>query len=271
MQDATSALNPFYYGGLMSLAQGMGLKTIAWAQGIGPLKRPQTRWLAKQVFRHCTAVSVRDRASADLLTQWGVPFTLAPDPVWTLQAEPMAGLADIPSPRVAVALRAHPLLTPERLDCLIQGLLEFQQATQTFLLLIPFQPIQDLAIAQTIHARFPKDSQILTIANPRQLMGVFQGVELTIAMRLHGLIMAAAAGCRCVALSYDPKVTQLMQDLDLTGWSVEDLPTQASLISQTWTTVYSSGNGLSSDQIQSLVQRAGLHQAVLQAALNGVT
>ena len=43
MQDATSALNPFYYGGLMGLAQGMGLKTIAWAQGIGPLQtKPQS-------------------------------------------------------------------------------------------------------------------------------------------------------------------------------------------------------------------------------------
>jgi polysaccharide pyruvyl transferase CsaB len=33
MQDATSALNPIYYGGLMGLAQQRGLRTIAWAQG----------------------------------------------------------------------------------------------------------------------------------------------------------------------------------------------------------------------------------------------
>lgn len=39
MQDATSARNPIYYGGLMGLAQGMGLQTIAWAQGVGPLNR----------------------------------------------------------------------------------------------------------------------------------------------------------------------------------------------------------------------------------------
>ncbi|MEB3209827.1 MAG: polysaccharide pyruvyl transferase family protein, partial [Leptolyngbyaceae bacterium] len=35
MQDATSAMNPFYYGGLMLVAQQMGLTTIAWAQGLG--------------------------------------------------------------------------------------------------------------------------------------------------------------------------------------------------------------------------------------------
>ena len=37
IQDATSSISPLYYGGLMALAQVMGLKTVAWGQGIGPL------------------------------------------------------------------------------------------------------------------------------------------------------------------------------------------------------------------------------------------
>src|SRR5689334_15311353 len=57
IQDVTSSVSPFYYGGLMGLAQRMGLKTVAWAQGIGPLVRPQTRWLAKQNFTGYTQVS----------------------------------------------------------------------------------------------------------------------------------------------------------------------------------------------------------------------
>ena len=47
----------------MGLAQRLGLKTIAWAQGVGPLKRPLTRQMAKRAFAGCTVVSVRDRAS----------------------------------------------------------------------------------------------------------------------------------------------------------------------------------------------------------------
>ena len=39
MQDATSMASPIYYAGLMALAQQRGLKTIAWAQGVGPLKQ----------------------------------------------------------------------------------------------------------------------------------------------------------------------------------------------------------------------------------------
>jgi polysaccharide pyruvyl transferase CsaB len=267
MQDTTSTLSPIYYGGLMGLAQRMGLKTIAWAQGIGPLKRPFSRWLTRQALTGCTAVSVRDRASASLLTQWQIPFTLAPDPVWALQPEPVPGLWDLPAPRVAVALRPHAQLTPARIETLTRALIDFQKATQTCILLVPFQAAQDLAIAQQIQPRLPGASKILSLSDPQQLKGVFQGVEMTIAMRLHGLIMAAAAECRCFALSYDPKVNQLMQDLDLPGWAIEQIPEDPSQITQTWLEHYVNGEPLSADQIHSLVDRALMHQEVLKEGI----
>ncbi len=137
MQDATSALSPIYYGGLMLLAQQMGLKTIAWAQGLGPLNRTTTRWLTRRSLKGCTAVSVRDPGSATLLKTWGIPCELAPDPVWALEPLPVPGLWDSPAPRVAVALRPHPALTSARLGIFIQALKSFQQATQVHVLLIP--------------------------------------------------------------------------------------------------------------------------------------
>lgn len=267
MQDVTSALSPVYYAGLMGLAQRMGLKTIAWAQGVGPLRHGSTRWMAQQSFWGCTAVSVRDSASARLLTEWQIPFTLAPDPVWALEPTPLAGFWDLPAPRVAVALRPHASLTPARLQTLTHALVDFQKATQTYLLLIPFQPVQDRAIAAAIHAQIPHDSKILEISNPQQLKSVFQGVEMTIAMRFHGLIMAASAECRCVAISYDPKVTQLMQDLDLPGWHVDDLPDDPQVVCRAWLEHYANGDALSTTQIQAIVDRALLHQEVLTKLL----
>lgn len=267
IQDATSPLSPFYYSGLMAIAQRMGLKTVAWAQGIGPLQRPITRWLARQTFKGCTAIGVRDRSSAALVAQWRLPVTLAPDPVWALQSDPVPGLWDLPAPRVAVALRSHPLLTPARLQALTTALGQFQQATQTCLLLLPFQPIQDLAIAQAIHAQLPGVSHVLSLSNPRQLMGVFHGVEMAIAMRYHGLIMAAAAECRCFAISYDPKVSQLMDDLELPGWAIDQIPDRPQQISRVWIEQYANGEALQREQIHSLVDRALMHQDVLKEAL----
>jgi polysaccharide pyruvyl transferase CsaB len=268
MQDATSALSPLYYGGIMGLAQRLGLKTIAWAQGIGPLKRPLTCRIARSAFAGCTAVSVRDSGSAALLAGWQLPFTLAPDPVWALEANPVPGLWNSPAPRVAVSLRSHSHLTPQHLQALTQALINFQKATQTYILLLPFQPAQDLAIAQAIHAQMPEGSQVMTLSDPQQLKGVFHGVEMAIAMRFHGLIMAAASECRCFALSYDPKVSQLMQELDLPGWALDQIPTDPDAICQSWLEHYVNGDALSADQIGAIVDRALIHQEFLKAALS---
>jgi polysaccharide pyruvyl transferase CsaB len=267
IQDATSAASPIYYAGLMKLAQSRGLTTIAWAQGIGPLQRSLTRWLAKQTFSDCTAVSVRDRGSAALLTDWQVPFTLAPDPVWALESVPVPGLWDLPAPRVAVNLRSHPLLTPARLANLTQALIDFQQATQAFILLVPFQASKDLAIAQQIHSQLAGKSQILAVEEPQQLKGIFRGVEMAIAMRFHGVIMAAAEGCRCFALSYDPKVSQLMQEQDLPGWELAAIPDSSTEICRTWLELYANGEALSVDRLQMMTDRALIHQALLDQVI----
>ena len=266
IQDATSAVSPFYYGAMMALAQRMGLKTIAWAQGIGPLKRPVTRWLARQTFGGCT-ISVRDRASAAMLADWNIPCLLAPDPVWALEAKPVPGLWDLPAPRVAVTLRSHPQLTQTRLANLTRALVDFQKATQTFILLLPFQQRQDLPIAQAIQLQLKDVSQIMCLSEPQLLKGVFRGVEMAIGMRLHSLIMAASVGCRCFALSYDPKINRLMEDLDMQGWDLATLPDDPNLISKTWIEHYANGEPLSSDTIQSLVDRALMHRDILRIAL----
>jgi polysaccharide pyruvyl transferase CsaB len=278
MQDATSAINPLYYGGLMAIAQLRGLKTIAWGQGIGPLNRPWNRWLTRRLLQRCAAVSVRDDASAQLTALWQVPAWLAPDPVWAMDAQPVPGLWDLPAPRVAVALRSHPWLTAARITQITAALVSFQQATQTCVLLVPFQPRHDRPIAEQIQAALPGPSQIMSPSDPRQLKGLFRGVEMAIAMRLHGLIMAAAEGCRCFALSYDPKVTQLMTDVAIPGWAMDPAdiapqhplqpwPNNAATMTQQWLDHYANGEPPSPDQIQSRCDRAHLHQDLLHQTL----
>lgn len=276
MQDATSALNPVYYGGLMGLAQGMGLKTVAWGQGIGPLRRSWSRWLTRRCLQRATGVSVRDRSSAELLQHWQIPGWLAPDPVWALESDPVPGLWDLPAPRVAVALRSHPWLTPDRLTLLGQALQDFQRTSRTHILLVPFQPVADQGIAQTLHQQLPDHSTVLTVTEPRQLKGVFRGVEMVIAMRLHALVMGAAEGCRCLGLSYDPKVEHLLGALSQPGWDLNPqprgtlapLPSTARDLSRSWLEHYVNGDPLSPDRISALVDRAYLHQELLKEVLS---
>ncbi|NES95270.1 MAG: polysaccharide pyruvyl transferase CsaB [Desertifilum sp. SIO1I2] len=268
IQDATSAISPLYYAGLMGMAQRLGLKTIAWAQGIGPLNRNFTRKIAKAAFAGCDAVSVRDRGSAQLLAEWQIPNVIAPDPVWALAGKPPKGVGDLPAPRVAVCLRPHPQLTPERLNTLIQALKLFQAATDTFLLLLPFQAASDLTIAQQIHSQISENSKIVSLTDPRELKGVFEGIEMAIAMRYHALIMAAGAKSQCFALSYDPKVSQLMAEYDIPGWELSQLPEAASDIAQTWIERYANPSAFDTPQIQAIIDRAKIHQELLHSVLS---
>lgn len=269
MQDVSSAINPLYYGGLMGLAQRLGLQTIAWAQGLGPLNRQTSQWITRQALRGCQAVSVRDGRSAQLLADWQVSCWLAPDPVWALEASPVPGLADLPAPRVAVALRPHPNLNQERLDRLAIALRDFQQATETCIVLVPFQPVKDGAIAAHLAAYLTGPHKILSLTDPRQLKGLFRGIEMTLGMRFHALVMSAAEGCRSFAISYDPKVSQLMADADIPGWSLESdaplpsLPSSAADMTRQWLNHYANGSSLNPEQIQSRIDRALLHQSLL--------
>ena len=267
MQDATSARNPIYYGGIMGLAQGMGLQTIAWAQGVGPLKRKLSKWIARRAFQGCSSVSVRDRQSAQLLADWQIKSVVAPDPVWALDATPINMYRDLSNPRVAVVLRSHPALTSCRLATITEALQKLQKQTNAEILLIPFQPSQDKAIAQAIcdslNEKMPNHSQIIIQKDPRRLKGIFNGVDLTIAMRLHGLIMAAAEGSNCSAISYDPKVSYLMEDLGISGWELEDLPDDAQLLTDAWVDHLEHQNQTLSDRVLQLKQQALIHQKIL--------
>lgn len=277
LQDATSRQNPIYYSGLMVLARWLGLRTIAWGQGIGPLNHPLSRRLGRFALQGCNAISVRDSGSAAWLNQWGLPGLQAPDPVWAMEANPVKDLWNLPAPRVAVALRPHPGLTEARLEQFTQALAAFQTATKTCILLVPFQPSKDLPIAEYIQPRLSGPSQIYTLDNPRQLKGLFRGVEMVIGMRFHALIMAAAEGCRCFAISYDPKVSYLRADLNLPGIDLtlsdpaiatdHAWPDEATQLTRLWLETYANGEPLTPDQIQSRVDRALMHQEVLRETL----
>jgi polysaccharide pyruvyl transferase CsaB len=267
IQDATSMRNSIYYGGLMGLARQFGLQTIAIAQGIGPVDKPLTRWIAKRAFENCTALSVRDPDSAALLESWGISCLMAPDPVWSLAATPVPKIAQIPSPKIALTLRSHPKLTNERLDTLTTALVDLQAATNSHILLVPFQPTTDMDIARQIQAELTDNSQVITLTDPKQLKGLFQGVDLAIGMRYHSLIMAAAEGCKCWAISYDPKVSKLMTEIDLPGWELADIPTDASAITQAWQQHLETGTALNPQSLHNIAQKSLAHKDLLIRAI----
>ena len=263
IQDSTSFASPIYYLGLMILAQIRGLKTIAWGQGIGPLNYKFTRWITQKILAKCTAVSVRDHKSAELLSTWNINYSIAPDPVWTLNSKNTSDLPKTSQLKVAVNLRNHPSLTLQRLKTLTNALVDFQKITNVYILLVPFQASQDLAIAHFISKQLLKPHEIIQLDDPQRLKGLFKNINMTIGMRLHCLIMAASEKSRCFALSYDPKVKYLMEEINIPGWELNQLPNNSDTIKHAWLEYFFNSMQPIDSSIKDLKERAMLHKEIL--------
>ena len=265
IQDATSIKSPLFYLGLTILANLKGLKTIAYAQGIGPIKTPFIRWLTRQVLKKCHGVSVRDKESAKLLTTWGVKYLIAADPVWALSSKIKEDLQLLPSPRIAVNLRSHSSLTEKRIGVISQGLINLKEETKANIILVPFQKSKDLSICEKVAEKLGGNCQIIMIENPQELKGLFKKVEMIIGMRLHSLIMAKSEKCKCFALSYDPKVTNLMTEIAIEGYELENLPDKVNLITEKWLKIYENVANLPDNKTESLAESASQHQQLFDS------
>ena len=266
LQDVTSLGSLLYYAGLMKWAQLLGKKTVAWAQGIGPLQSSLANHITRFVLRGCTGITVRDEASANLLKNWQIPHVLAPDPVWALAAQSFTEMPDLPQPRIAVNLRSHRTLTPPKIAVLVEALKQFQQQNQASIILVPFQKSQDAAIAQQLYDELAEPKAIIAPIQPQQYKSLFAQVDFLLGMRLHSLILAAA-GCPCFALSYDPKVTQLQQQCGIPGLDLEQFPRDAAAITAQWTTAFQNQRPLTPAQQQSIQSQVQTHQEILKTFL----
>ena len=122
----------------------------------------------------------------------------------------------------------------------------------------------DYDIAVNIQDQLSENAELLMLEEPSQLKGIFQSVDLTIGMRLHALIMAAAEGCNCFALSYDPKVTRLMEDLDLQGYELETLPSDSVYIANHWQQTFKATATFDQTSIRDRIHQSQIHQTLLR-------
>ncbi len=268
IQDVTSIRSPLFYLGLMKLAQLKGLTTIAYAQGIGPINSPFIRKLTKQILSKCNGISVRDQASAKILDLWGLKYIIAPDPVWALSSKINPNLQLLPTPRIAVNLRSHPLLSQEKIAVLTQALINLQARTKVNIILVPFQASKDLAICEKMKKKLGEKAQIVALTNPQELKGLFAEVKMLIGMRLHSLIMAGAEKCTCFAISYDPKVSNLTEEIGIDGYELENLPDNVSKITECWLKIFEKSVNLSDNKRAYLAQQANQHQNLFILAIN---
>lgn len=228
---------------LIEAGRRAGKPTAMLGVGIGPLRAPLFRHLARLAAERATLVCVRDQASAALLRAIGVarPVTVTADPVYLLDPPPSVRP---PSPRRVVVIPRYSLGAAES-AALAAACDHLVARTGAQLLILPFQAgysqhFDDLAAAQALlgQLRLRAAAQVLVPDSPQATLGLIGGAELVISARLHGLIFAAIAGVACLGLDYEPKVRGVMADagqaeacLGLPGLAAGQLP---ALIDTIW-------------------------------------
>lgn len=208
LQDATSFSSLLYYVALILLARMQGKPVILWGQGLGPLRRRRSRLFARRALRSATAVSWRDPASAAMAAGWGIEGLVGSDPVWALPAGRWQGAGG----PIVVCWRPLARLGEREWRALLAALAELADAAERQVVWLPFHRRQDPGLLQHLRVSgwlppgLAARSREESAETPRQAMEIFEGAGLVVAMRLHGLILAAVAGAPCAAISYDPKV-----------------------------------------------------------------
>lgn len=211
LQDVTSAQSIFYYLGVVKMAQMLGKKTMFIAQGIGPLKLPRSRKLVAAVANRLGAITVRDDASAQLLREIGVsrpPIEVTADPALLLFP-----VRPVQRSGFGVALRPWP--GHEQIGAEVAAACRALAGHRPRLL--PMQPGYDTVVAEQFAGEWarrcgptPAAEMFAADGGLTRLLSTLAECDMIVGMRLHALILAAAAGVPSVALSYDPKVSAFM-------------------------------------------------------------
>lgn len=230
MQDVTGPFSVAYYAGLLKLAQMMGVPTMVFAQGVGPLSAPFNRFLVKAVFRKAKTVTVRDQASIDLLARMRVPadrLVLTADPVLCLvpaehgrieQVWAATGLrSDLPT--LGIAIRPWYTWFERQFKAFSTVISHVASSTGAQVLLLPFQQPGDERITEELRdclayrpdEQAPRVAMLHELLSPQEMLGLIGRLDMVVAMRLHAVIMAAASGVPAVGIAYDPKVAHFSE------------------------------------------------------------
>jgi polysaccharide pyruvyl transferase CsaB len=269
-----------YWAGFALLSHLVKRPLAIYGVGVGPLTTDEGMRLTTVSFQAASATAVRDSESARLLQELGVHGArVTADPVFMMTADREIGLEilaqqRIESPQIAVAIRSWSddgfvTQLASQLDRLVA-------AHDAQILFVPLQASphrseNDPAIALKVlsHMKRPSRTAILRgTYPPEDKVSVMATAEVVIGMRLHAVVMAAAAGVPIVAIAYDPKVTNTMKALGAADMalSLDDLSNLADKVE--WAMSEQSFRATIRQKAAALAALAALNGQVLTDALN---
>ncbi len=216
IQDTTSWRSSLYYLGIPSLAEAEQKKIIAYAQGIGPVRRLWVRHLTGRVFARMNLIDVRDIESRDLLLACGVQrqhiYVSCDAGLSYLIASHGAPVSPVHHESVIVACVNKRFgwtaeETASFLDCLAS---RFAARIN----LVVLFPSADLDFTREVQGRLLSATTVIVSPSARDLLQLCDTATMTVAGRYHMAAAGIASESPLIALAYDPKLLHLANALD---------------------------------------------------------
>ncbi|WP_438447465.1 polysaccharide pyruvyl transferase CsaB [Gorillibacterium sp. sgz5001074] len=226
LQDTTSWKTIPYYLAIIKLAQWHRKPTFIYSQGIGPVANPRYFRPIVSAFKKCAYVSVRDQESAELLRKMGYTkdVEVVPDPVMGLPLREYAGhkpgSSEQQLPVIGVSVRYWNQDRSE-LRGIAETLNRIRADRNVTVRFLPFHLPSDEQASKDIIAQMgaetaPGQVELVQGAeHPQDMLAQVAACDVLIGMRLHSLIYAASQQVPMLGVSYDPKIDQFLQRLDL--------------------------------------------------------
>lgn len=222
IQDVTSDKSLVYYLSVIRMAQKMGLKTMLYANGIGPIGNKKNYPKIKRVLDEADKLTLRDPESIEELRKIGVEnpnVEVTADPVFSLDIDGKISMdklmkeLKIEGKRYfCVSVRKWKYLAQD-FESSIVSACEYVYGEYGFIpLFIPMQQSWDKEICRNISAKlncpFAAAERKLS---PNELMALTAEAQFVIGMRLHILIYSACAATPFIGIEYDPKVSAVVK------------------------------------------------------------
>lgn len=200
---------------ILAAARVAGIRTVMHGIGVGPLDSRLSRAASRLACRLANTITVRDADSADTLAAIGVAraVPVVPDPVFDL---PLPATAPATAPYAVVVPRYS--LSPAALANLA-AVCDRLAAAGLNVAVVPFQTgwqaaFDDLAASRAVADAATRESVSVVVPHSvEEAMRLVGGAAVVVSSRLHGLILATAAGVPSVAVAYDPKMDGFMRGI----------------------------------------------------------
>ena len=219
LQDVTSLRSIPYYLGLIFMALIFKMKTIFFAQGVGPVKNKIFRFLIEKVLNGVDYLSVRDENSKMFLEDIGIQknkINIIDDPVFGLNDLDLENgqekKKNVGIQNIGVSVRNWH--SNSYLNSLVEFLNILGQKNNILITIIPFHQGRDLKISKKLQDRLEVDSQVRRYTDDLDEVNEFyKTLDLFIGVRLHSLIFSAVNGIPFIGISYDPKTDSLIEEM----------------------------------------------------------